>query len=423
MSRSQSWSPTLSPTVQVLSKVKTDAESTDMKPNQFLTMLGLCVIAAVPAPAAVRYVDLNSASPTPPYTNWATAATNIQDAVDVAVVGDQILVTNGVYQTGGKAVFGIMTNRVAVDKPVAVQSVNGPEFTMIQGYQVPGTTNGDGAIRCAYLTNGVSLSGFTLTNGATRTAGDLLHERCGGGVSCESTSAVISNCVLSGNSAYSLGGGATFGTCTDCTLNGNVAFRGGGARGCILNNCLLSGNHALFGGGADNGTLINCLVTGNACSLGGFGGGISGAVLTNCTLAGNSADYGGGAYRGTLYECILTSNTATYFGGGDDQGTLYSCTLSNNTATGYNGNDGSGAGASDATLNDCTLVGNSASYQGAGAFNCTLNNCMLTGNFTSGTNTSEYGGGAYGGWLTSCKLTRPSHVLPVFRFFRAQVIL
>jgi hypothetical protein len=78
----------------------------------------------------MRYVDIASANPTPPYTNWATAATNIQDAVDAALAGDQIVVTNGIYATGGRAVgTNLLVNRVAVDKPLTLWSVNGPQFT------------------------------------------------------------------------------------------------------------------------------------------------------------------------------------------------------------------------------------------------------------------------------------------------------
>jgi hypothetical protein len=264
-----------------------------------LFAIGVLLAGVSSALAAVHYVDVNSTNATPPYNNWLTAATDIQDAVGVALAGDEVVVTNGTYYAP-----------VFVSRLLSVRSVNGPESTSIDG------GNYD---RCAYLTNGASLSGFTLTRGH---AFDL-----GGGVSGD-------------NGGY----GGYGGTLNNCKLAFNFSgFAGGAAYLCTLNNCTLSGNQAYSSPGDDA-----------------FGGGAYDCMLNNCTLIGNSAGAvidgysfygsGGGAYSCTLNNCILAYNSAHKFGGGAAYCTLNNCIVWHDTApqgADVYGSSGFGYGTTD----------------------------------------------------------------------------
>ena len=360
------------------------------------------------ATQVIHYVKLGDATALAPYTSWATAAANIQDAIDASSqVGALVLVSNGTYATGGRVVYGALTNRVVITKPVTVRSVHGPVTTIIQG----AGPAGDSAVRCAYVGANAVLEGFTLISGTTRSSGDYSREQSGGGVWCES-SGVLSNCVLTANSAF-FGGGVYGGALYNCTLTGNSASNvGGGTSYGMLYNCILTGNSASYqGGGVSYSTLYNCTLTSNSASHGGgvyhstlynctlvgnsayAGGGVSGGALYNCMLTGNSAsDYGGGAaYGGMLYNCMLTSNSSSS-GGGVYGGTLYNCTFTGNSA--YDG-----GGAYYGTFHNCTFTGNLAYVGGGGAYYGTLYNCALIGNL------ADYGGGAYGDTLYNCTLS------------------
>lgn len=278
--------------------------------------------------AATLYVALADNIPVTPYSSWESAATNIQDAVAAAAPGDDVKVGPGIYNTG--SLTG--DTRLWVDKAVTIIGMSGPKMTIIEGYQVPETTNGSGAVRCVYLGVGATLSGFTLRGGATVADGWA----SGGGAYCESSS-VITNCIVSGNSAHAFGGGVAGGLIRNSIIEGNVvgltgsflAF-GGGAYASWLDQCTLRGNVARWGGGAMDSFLTNCVIYKNAAQN---AGGLNACVADSCTIVSNSAaSMVGGHWMITekpgSRNCIVYYNSAPSFPncGGVPEYISYSCT-------------------------------------------------------------------------------------------------
>jgi hypothetical protein len=368
----------------------------------------------------VHYVGLQGRHQ-PPFTNWWGAATNIQAAVDVASAGDTVLVTNGTYSTGGKGIHAGMTNRIAVTKPVVVRSMGDTTGTVVRGISGFGGT----PMRCVYLTNGAVLAGFTVTDGVV--VGGLEDESGqGGGVRCE-PDGVVSNCILSRNSA-AVGGGGFGGVFLHCQFIGNWAQHGGGAGESALRHCTLTANHAGTGiCGAGGGTygcvLDDCVLIHNTVSgVDGYvqGGGAYGGVLRDCRIEQNAADgllggamtafgEGGGVYGGVLTNCWVVRNrasgpTVVGYGGGICDGMLHGCVVSNNESF-YGGGVAHGPrmNGGGLVISRCIFNANRAS-DGGGAccdiFTDVFDNCLFVGN-----RADSYGGGVHGGVLINCTLS------------------
>ena len=188
--------------------------------------------------ATNRYVATNSPDPVSPFTNWANAATNIQNAIDISSVGDTVWVSNGVYDTGTKTATiraSPETFRIVLDKAITVRSAdNDPANTIIAGQTAPD-------VKCVGMVSSSTLVGFTIYNGRASTNGWY-----GAGIlgNADKT-AVVSNCIIS--------------ACSN-------AYYGGGAQSVTLYDCLVTNNYALNGGGGLRyGVAYNSIFTGNSC--------------------------------------------------------------------------------------------------------------------------------------------------------------
>ncbi len=268
---------------------------------------------------SIRYVDVGSSQPAAPFTNWSSAARTIQDAIDVAKAGDVVLVTNGIYQTGGRSMDGVATNRVVIDKAVKVLSVNGATFTAIEGAWDYYRTNGSTAMRCVWMTNNAVLGGFTVRGGATA-YGPPIDAARGAGVFATSNNAVVSDCIITRNVASYNGGGACQATLVACRLEGNVT---------------------------------------TSSDVNGGGGGASYSTLSNCVLIGNSAvSYGGGVSQCFLRNCALIANSSNNRGGGASRSTLVNCTVTRNRVGVPPFDSASGGGVADSNLTNCIVLWN-----------------------------------------------------------------
>jgi hypothetical protein len=348
---------------------------------------------AFKATATTYYVDINSTNPAPPYTNWCTASTDIQSAVNLTTNGDLVLVNPGVYRSGGYVASDGSTNTIVISNAITLESMDGAAATLICG---------SNNMRCIYLANGAILSGFTLTNGLYGGPAGALLGGSGGGVYCTSTNVIVTNCVLINNTSYK-GAGAYAGTLNNCILQGNNALiNGGGAYMSILNNCILAGNsetnlEANFGipggGGAAYCTLNDCYLNNNFSTT---GGGALYSTLNNCIVSnnvamiGNSVSAGGGVFACSVQNSLIVSNSAHAnlshgvfgIGGGATGSALVNDIIQGNSAD-------EGGGVDGGAMSDCIIIGNSAIY-GGGVYTVSalkLTNCVIFGN-----QASEYGG-------------------------------
>lgn len=341
----------------------------------------------------------------------------IQDAINAAGDGDELLVHDGTYHElltfdGGKK--------------ITVRSENGPDKTIING-DTDNDGNGNGSVVYFTGSDSSTIDGFTITGGSGSFFEhsyyrDVERFIAGGGILCDSSSPTITNCIIKENSvvgqngADGSGGGvfcvSSSPTITNCTISNNSASDSGGGIFCIvlssptITNCMISGNSTEGAGGGifcstSSPTITLCTFSENSAKQN--GGGIlcyssSKPIITACTINNNSASNGGGvlfrdsvpSYPNSITDCTINGNSASGYGGGvyiyRHSPSIKNSTISNNSSAVGGGIYGYDYGG---TITGCTISGNSSSGEGGGIFLKSLfygkiTDCTITGNTGDG---------------------------------------
>ena len=377
-----------------------------MKRLLLLVSFGLVTAAAALA-ASTHYVRPSETCTNTvlqsPYTNWNTAATQIQWAVNVAANNDTVLVSNGVYDTGG--VIGCRVY-VSGKTGLVLKAVSAnPADTVIVG-QPDSAINffGTNSLRCVVLEGINTVRGFTLRNGYTGS------NASGGGVYAYlGSGSIISNCYIVNCAANRLGGGICYGNIFNCVISNNWVSgvdanggSGGGAGIATLTDCVIANNNAttgtwvLAGGGTYNSALSNCVIRGN--KAGNSGGGMLFGWAVNCLIANNRTLTAGEGNNGAgvsaisaLDRCTIISNTCAGYGGAinfSPSATIKNCLIVRNTAAEYAAIYDNSSTRTNLFIINCTIAENittDAGYAAISGYNLNFVNCIIWSNTAGGT--------------------------------------
>jgi hypothetical protein len=307
----------------------------------------------------------------------------IQQAMDHAVAGDEIVVAPGVYAdtTNYAHPTTDSTKCVVVMKSGVIVRGSGMGVTIIDG------------LHAARGFHAQDVTGGEIVGLTIRHCFNSWQDVYGAGIFCKNASPYIHNVEFVNNFDGAL-------ICVDgasprvewCVMNDNEAKAGAGLLvnpGCApqLYDCRITNNRAPFATGAQlrsNALLDHCIISGNVTTG-------AGTVLGGGILAIDGANP-------TIVDCEITNNTCSGNGAGvsfvgdGTLGTMERCKVIGNHSTGL---EGRGAGISvessaSPVIRGCVIARNDAAGQysdGGGVYvifsSLTMESCTLDGNWSA----------------------------------------